>query len=234
MNGPSLFHDSGAYLALNLEPRPEDAYPTRRHAPAITIARQTGARGVSICTALHEKLESMHAKDPLRWKLFDSELSKEILKEHNLPAHLEKFIPDEAMSEYDGMINEIPGRHPSLWTLFKDTKETIGHLARTGHSILVGRGANFITRSMANVLNVRLIGSYEQRLKNICESMQLSEKMAQSLLKHEDHGRRSYVKQHYHADIDDPKHYDLVINTDHFGDNEVVQMLLSALPEETK
>ncbi len=232
MNGPNLFRESGAYLALNLEPRPEDTYPTNRHAPAITIARQTGARGVSICTLLHERLQSRDEKDPLRWRLFDSELSKEILKEHNLPTYLEKFIPDQAMSEFEGTINEMLGRHPSLWTLFKDTKETIGHLARTGHSILVGRGGNFITRTMGNVLNVRLMGSHARRLQNIAENMQISEKMAEALLKHEDHGRRSYVKQHYHADIDDPNHYDLVINTDHFSDEAVCDLIMQALPKE--
>lgn len=232
MTSPNIFCESKSYLALNLEPRPDVKNMAGRHAPAITIARQTGARGVAICTLLHDKLQARDAKDPLPWTLFDSELSKEILKEHGLPEYLEKFIPDQAVSELEGTINEMLGRHPSLWTLFEDTKQTISHLTNSGHCILVGRGSNHITRQLRNVLNVRLIGSLQVRLEHICESMQLSNKMASALLKREDHARRSYVKQHYHADIDDSDNYDLVINTDHLSDEVVVDTIIRALPEE--
>lgn len=232
MTSPNLFRESNSYLALNLEPRPDVKNMAGRHAPAITIARQTGARGVAICTLLLKKLQARDAKDPLPWTLFDSELSKEILKEHGLPEHLEKFIPDQAVSELEGTINEMLGRHPSLWTLFEDTKQTISHLARSGHCILVGRGSNHITRQLRNVLNVRLVGSHQCRLEHICDSMQLSEKMANALLKREDHARSSYVKQHYHADIDDSDNYDLVINTDYLSDEAVAEAILCALPKE--
>ncbi len=231
MSVPNLFRSSGAYLALNLEPRPEDATVRGVHAPAVTIARETGARGVAICTLLHHTLQERDKKDSLPWTLFDSELSKEILKEHGLPEHLEKFIPDEAVGEIESTVNEILGRHPSLWTLYEDTKETITNLARTGHCILVGRGGNHITRRLSNVLNVRLMGSHERRLEQIEKSMKLSRPMAEGLLKREDRARRSYVKQHYHADINDPHHYDLVINTDRLSDEAVVATIVGALPK---
>lgn len=230
MTGPNIFHGAGTYLALNLEPRPEDAAVQGGKAPAITIARQAGARGVTICTLLHQKLEERDAKEPPPWKLFDSELSKEILKTHGLPTHLEKFIPDNAVGELEAMTNEILGRHPSLWKLYEDSVETISNLARTGHCILVGRGGNHITRKLTNVLNVRLIGSHWHRQRNIQKNMQLSESEAEALLRREDKARRSYVKQHYHVDIDDPEHYDLVINTDYLSDEVVVATIMRALP----
>ena len=229
MNAYNLFRDSGSYLALNLDPRDENPNQCGRQAPAITIARQTGARGITICTRLHCKLQEKDAKDPLRWTLFDSELSKEILKQHNLPEHLEKFIPEDAVSEFQATVNEMLGRHPSLWTLFEDTKETVAHLANIGHCILVGRGGNHIAGHLHNVLNVRLIGSTNKRLKYVTNNLQISESEAAALIKRDDHARRAYVKQHFHCDIDDPFNYDLVINTDRLSDEAVVDQIITAL-----
>ncbi len=57
MSTPNVFFKSNSYLALNLEPRSEVPSAYGRHAPAITVARQTGARGVAICTQLHQQLQ---------------------------------------------------------------------------------------------------------------------------------------------------------------------------------
>lgn len=231
MSTPNVFFKSNSYLALNLEPRSEVPSAYGRHAPAITVARQTGARGVAICTHLHQQLQQRDAKDPLPWTLFDGELSKKILQEHHLPEYLEKFIPDEAIGELQGTINELLGRHPSLWTLFKDTKETIARLASTGHCILVGHGSNHIAGHLHNVLSVRLIGSTAVRTRHVMDSLQINRAQAQALIKREDHARRSYVKQHFHCDIDDPASYDLVLRTDHWSDAGAAACIVKALEQ---
>ncbi len=229
MSTPNLLSECKSYITLNLAPRDVDPNAYSRQAPAITISRQTGARGIAICEKLHAKLQERSSKDSLPWTLYDSQLGKQILKDHNLPQHLLKFIPDDSVGELEATINELLGRHPSLWTLFEDTVDTIKRLANTGHSIIVGRGSNRITENLNNVLSVRLIGSRDVRLKYVIEHLEVSANLADDLLKREDTARRNFVKQHFHCDIDDPYLYDLVINTDTLSDQGVTDIIVKAL-----
>ncbi|MGB0417004.1 MAG: AAA family ATPase [Coraliomargarita sp.] len=225
----NLLRECGAYINLNLAPRDDDPSTYNRQAPAITVSRQTGARGIAICEKLHARLQERDAKDPLPWTLYDSELGKKILQDHGLPEYLEKFIPDQAVGEFEATINELLGRHPSLVTLFNDSKETIQHLAKTGHSIIVGRGGNRILHDMHNVLKVRLIGSHKVRHYYVINNLEVSPTMADEAIKRADHARRSYLKQHFSCDIDDPYLYDLVINTDQMTDDGIVDLIVDAL-----
>ncbi len=77
--------------------------------------------------------------------MFDENLVSQVLDDHDLPAELEKFMPDDTIGEWEGTINELLGRHPSLWSLFEKTSGTIARLARMGHCIIVGRGGNEVT-----------------------------------------------------------------------------------------
>jgi cytidylate kinase len=217
------------YVAAHLKAKDHPEKMPLRRTPSITISRQTGARGRSIGEKLQNALRARNPKAPAPWTLFDKNLVKKILEDHDLPADLEKFMPDDAVGELEGSINEILGRHPSHWQLFENTVETIARVCRMGNCIVVGRGANKITRGFSNVLHVRFIGSNDLRIHRINDIMDISRKEAERYIKDEDTARRKYMKQHFHCDIDDPLLYDLVINTDLLDDDTVVNILISAV-----
>jgi cytidylate kinase len=197
--------------------------------PAITISRQTGARGRTIGRLLQDTLREQHPKAEIPWTLFDDDLVQQVLKDHNLPGDLEKFMPDDAVGELESSINEILGRHPSMWSLFEKTVSTIARLSRMGHCIIVGRGGNRITQQFDNVLRVRLVGSEEHRVRQMMQVSSMTEAAARKFVKDEDAARYRYVKQHFQSDIDNPLHYDLVLNTDHFTDAQAVAILIAAI-----
>jgi cytidylate kinase len=153
------------------------------------------------------------------------------LEDHQLPADLEKFMPDDAVSEIESSINEILGRHPSMWSLFEKSVRTIVRLSRMGNCIIVGRGGNKITQGFPNVLRVRLIGTLEKRIQQMVALKHISRKEATDHIKKEDAARSRYMKQHFHCKVDDPLLYDLVINTDHCSDEQVVEILTAAVRE---
>jgi hypothetical protein len=222
-------HECRTYVAAHLKSKDHPVSTTPHRTPSITISRQAGARGRSIGEKLQNALRARNPKDPVPWTLFDKDLVKRILEDHNLPAELEKFMPDDAVGELEGSINEILGLHPSLWSLFEKTVETIARLCRMGNCIVVGRGGNNISRGFSNVLHIRFIGSKDLRMHQINQMQDLSLKEAEKYVKEEDAARRKYVKQHFHCDIDDPLLYDLVINTDLLDDDTVVNIIISAV-----
>lgn len=223
------FQECRAYVAAHLHHQTKYHPKQAKRLPAITISRQTGARAHSIGMKLQAALREDAPEGSVPWTLFDENLVKKVLEDHQLPADLEKFMPDDAVNEYEGAVNELLGRHPSLWTLFEKTVSTIVQLSRMGHSIIVGRGGNEITRGFHNVINVRLIGSKEQRIRHLVRTHGMELAYAKKFVKGEDAARRRFLKQHFDADINDPERYDIVINTDHLEDDAVVEMLAAAV-----
>ena len=224
-NHPS-FTECRGYVAANMHHKPASK---SERPPAVTISRQTGARGRSIGTKLQEALRAQDPKAAVPWTLFDDNLVKKVLEDHQLPTDLEKFMPDDAVGEIESSINEILGRHPSMWSLFEKSVRTIVRLTRMGKCIIVGRGGNKITQGFPNVLQVRLVGTREKRVQQMVALKHISRKEASDYIKKEDAARRRYMKQHFHCDIDDPLLYDLVLNTDNCSDEQAVAILVSAI-----
>lgn len=230
MNEKNTFKECCSYVAALLEAQDHRKQgKTATPPPAITISRQTGARGRSIGQKLAHTLSEQSPQTSLPWTLFDENLVEKILCDHDLPSSLAKFMPDDSVSELDSTINEILGRHPSLWTLFEHSVETMVHLCHIGHCILVGRGGNKIAQGLRNVTRVYFVGSQPRRIQQMVQAHGMSRKEAQQFIKHEDHARQRFMKDHFSCDINDPTQYDLVINTDHYCDEAVVQMIMHAI-----
>ena len=229
-NDSSTFKECRNYIAALVKVQSHhESKGEVKSPPAITISRQAGARGRSIGKKLQQALRDQYPKDEIPWTYLDEDLVEKVLKDHDLPTDLAKFMPDDSVSEIDSMINEILGRHPSLWTLFEHTVETMLHLSHTGHCILVGRGGNKVAEGLRNVTRVRFVGSKQRRLLQMIHTHKMSLEEAKAYIKREDRARQRYMKSHFSCDVDDPLHYDLVINTDRYSDEAVVKMIINAI-----
>jgi cytidylate kinase len=196
---------------------------------AVTISREAGSGGHSLAEKLAQVLQKEEAHPGQTWTVFDRNLVERVLQDHNMPARLEKFMPEDHVSEVADMMDELFGLHPASWELVRKTSETILNLAAVGNVILLGRGANVITRRMEHVFHVRLVGSLEKRVKRLQELNHLNYHAALQLAEREDLARQRYLKQFFSKDIKDPLLYDLVINTDRVSLDAAAQMVLLAL-----
>jgi len=114
-------------------------------------------------------------------------------------------------------VEEWIGLHPSHWTLVQGINATILRLAQVGNIIFIGRGSAVITSKLKNVFHVRLIGSLDRRIERVEQVHGLDRKAAASYIKKKDEGRKKYMKENFDVDIDDPRYYHVVINTDLVG-----------------
>jgi cytidylate kinase len=181
---------------------------------AVTISRQAGAGAHVVADELIALLQRGAAGGSPPWTIFDRNLVERVLEDHDLPGRLATFMPEDRMSTMSDTLDELFGLHPSSWTLVRKTADTILHLAELGNVVIIGRGANIITRNLGFVFHVRLVGSETKRIEHLRAYKHLSLGAASLYLRDEDLGRRRYVKKYYAADIDDPLLYHLVINTD--------------------
>lgn len=181
--------------------------------PAITISRSEGAGGLTVSSELVKYLQEKTTSRE-EWTVFDQKLVVKVLEVFNLKGHVGTFMKEEHKGTVTDAFEEFIGLHPSSWSLVERTNSTILRLAQIGNCILVGRGANLVTKDMPNVFHVRLIGSVEKRIEQAMKAFNYDEKEAAKYIKKKDAGRKRYIRDNFDADIDDPLIYHIVINTD--------------------
>jgi cytidylate kinase len=192
--------------------------------PVVTISRMTGSGGLSVASKLAEYLEAK-AAGHWPWTVFDRNLLQRVLEEHRLPSQLAEFMPEDHRSFLTDTVEELLGLHPSSWSLVQRITETMWNLARLGHVILVGRGANVITRKLPAAFHVRLVGSVDLRAQRLEQARHLSHGEALEFIRKEDLGRRRYLKEHFGEEIDDPLLYHMIINTDQVDCEEAAVLI---------
>ena len=202
---------------LNSEIAPKD----RKAAPkadaifkSVTISREAGSGGNSVAERLVANLQRTNRKDARPWTMFDRNLVERVLQDHHLPARLAKFFPEDRLTELQDIMDEVFGLRPGSWKLVEQASETILQLADLGGAVIVGRGANIVTRKLPGVLHVRLVGSVEVRARRLAENRGMTRKSALDYIHREDLGRKRYVRKYFGEDIDSPQLYHITFNTD--------------------
>ena len=182
--------------------------------PCITISRQTGAGAKHVCEKIIQIMDDYSEPEGVKWAYFDRNLIEKVLEDHNLPKQISDFMHEGKYKHLNAVVYELLGLKPAEWTFIHKTTDTILQLARMGNVVIVGRGANIITSKLKNTFHVRLVASLEKRVEHIIGLMGLTEKEALKYIKKEDENRKKYLKSYFHADIEDPLLYHMIVNTD--------------------
>ncbi|HHY84660.1 MAG TPA: cytidylate kinase-like family protein [Verrucomicrobia bacterium] len=227
MNTPVGFEQCLTFINCQLQPVSRPVTFGSDIAPrcAITISRQCGSGGHEIAQKLAARLRASASPEAPPWTVFDRNLVERVLQDHNLPERLARFMPEDRTRQIEAILHEIFGLLPPAWTLVQQTAETILQLAELGNVIILGRGANIITASLPHMIHVRVMGSLERRIDRLCMAEGITRKEAAYRIRREDLGRRRYVRQNFHKDVNDPLLYHLVINTDLVSPDEAVDII---------
>lgn len=183
---------------------------------AVTLSRQTGCGAFVVAEKLAHYLQE-HSKSGSPWTVFDRDLIAKVLEDHNLPAYLAKFLPEDRASQLEDFLSELFDVHPPSRTIVMQTAETMLKLAAVGHVILIGRGGNVVTARLPDVFHVRLVAPLEKRIEHAHKHYDMTKEEAREFCRTEDIGRARYLKQHFNADINDPLLYHMIINTGQVG-----------------
>ena len=220
------------FTFINCQLKPADHPSASRGAgrlPTVTISRQAGCGALVVAEKLAALLQARSPKGAPPWTVFDRNLMEKVLKDHNLPARLAKFLPEDRMTELQDIMDEVFGLHPPSWTVVHQITETILQLAELGGAILIGRAGNVITAKLPNVFHVRLVAPLEDRVEHAQEFYSMTKKAAREFCLKEDRGRRRYLKKYFDADVDDPLLQHLTINTGLVSYDEAARIVAEAM-----
>jgi cytidylate kinase len=192
---------------------------------AVTISRQAGCGAVMVAEKLANYLQEKAPTPGVKWTIFDRQLMAKVLEDHNMPACLAEFLPEDRTSAVQNLLADIFNTLPSENKMLKQIAETVFHLAELGNVIIVGRGANIVTARLPRVLHVRLVADLEDRIERVCHEYNKTPTEARHYCLEEDPARTRYMKTYFKTDINDPLHYHLVINTSRFDFETTARMI---------
>lgn len=170
----------------------------------ITISRQSGSRGSYLATLLAERLgfQRLH-REVIDAMSKESGYFKRLLEalDERTQGHLRMAVE----AAFSGQLVDRTDYNEYLY-------KVVLSIAELGGVILMGRGGNFILGPRKG-LHVRVVCPDSVRIENLCRYKQVTTKEARELIEQTDKARRAFIQRLFHQDIDDPQHYDLVLNT---------------------
>ena len=184
----------------------------------VTVSRECGSMGAQVAQLLADDLEV---------RCCDRMILQEVASRAKVDEDLVK-----ALDQHVGNI----GDH--LWRklLLKDTLsyeeyyqnlvKTILSVSLTG-GVIIGRGANHILGEKA--FRVRVTGSLNKCARFISDRDKVDMERAIEIARESNNERAEYIRKLYDADINDPSHYDLVLNSDRFSHDQMVDLILLAM-----
>lgn len=203
-------------------------------ARAVTISREAGCGALVVAEKLAKLLQTSSPKGAPPWTVFDRNLMDKVLEDHNLPARLAQFLPEDRTSQVQDIMDDLFGWRPASGTIVQQTSETILQLAEMGQVILIGRAANVITAKLPHVFHVRLVAPMGKRVEHARAFYGMSEKAARDFILREDGGRKRYLKKYFDAQIDDPLLYHLTINTGLVSFEAAARIIADAVIEQIR
>jgi len=96
-------------------------------------------------------------------------------------------------------------------------ESVVRELAKSPSLVIRGRGSQFILKDHPGSLHVLVVAPLDIRVKRVMQDLKLDEEAARRETRRFDTSRQQFARRYFNADLEDPVHYDLVINTGGLG-----------------
>ncbi|MEJ2642143.1 MAG: cytidylate kinase-like family protein [Desulfosarcinaceae bacterium] len=177
---------------------------TKAHVPVITLSTEPGSGGRIVARQVAERLNI---------DLFDRDIVKEVAESVHLSDQVIQSIEKERLSGIQDFISVLVDDkylYPGIY--LNHLTKVVSVIAKHGHAIIVGRGANFILPPEERIA-VRIVAPLIKRMENVAREYGVSEEEARQRILNREKRRASFIRQSYKADVSDFSHYDLIVNT---------------------
>lgn len=183
-----------------------------------TISRQVGAGGAEVAALLAERLG---------WPIFDKEILDAMAGDDRLRRQVYDSMDERDLGWFEEALRSLMQSEFVKNDYFHKLSETVLSLARQGHGVYLGRGADLILpRNMG--MRVRLVAPLEQRIERIAAIEKLDIEAARTEIERRQIERATFVRNRYRVEPNDPTRFDLIINVGRFTPAQTAEIILNA------
>ncbi len=183
----------------------EPAIQGRPHpAPIITVSRQTGSRGSYFGSRLASRLG---------YQRLHREAIDMICRSSGLRKRIIESIDDRFRGRIELLAETIlTGQSVDYSDYGQHLCQTVLSMSQLGGVVLMGRGGSFILGPQRG-FHLRVVCPRDKRIENLVKYKQISPVEAERSIEASDADRRKFVAHLFNHNIDDPHHYDLILNS---------------------
>jgi cytidylate kinase len=142
----------------------------------------------------------------------------------------------EALEHSASMDVGFEGAYLPAWeiplndTRYLQTLESVVRgLAQNQPLVIRGRGSHFILKDYPRSLHVLIVAPLKVREQRVMESLHLDAEAAKKEITRSDSSSREFIKRYFKAELENPKHYDLVVNTENLRFEAAASIVIYAL-----
>ena len=181
----------------------------------ITVSREMGTGAYQIASEIAQRL---------KYTLIDGPRIKSLAAKYGLTPEMLQLV-DEKPPSY--VTAEDRKRAAALNVI----ELIILDLARKGNVVIYGRGGQDLLKDCKNILRLRFIADFEERVERFAEREWIDPDMARSLIRRSDHQRGGFIHFYFDRNWHDPNYYDLVFNTSRLSESTIVDCIIAAVKE---
>jgi len=198
------------------------------HKPFITISREFGCGGYDVAQKIVEILNTEYKTDPM-WAAYDRTVLEKVTDDMGLSTSLVETLTGNARHALTNLFQTTFSKFPPQVAVHRRMSETIAMLAANGNSVLVGRGANLITKNVEGGFHVRVVAPISWKSEVMAEKMKVNKSEAAKILLEKEKQRQSFFSEFLKHDISDPHNYHLLINNSLYSTEEAARMVVEGL-----
>jgi len=196
----------------------------------ITIEREYGCGGGEIAQLLAKRLG---------WKLWDQLLTEEIARLADCPKAVVEVREERTdplyyrlfksflRGSYEGSLNAHKLKLVDSECILKFTEQVVQQAAKTGNSVIVGRGSQQFLKNRQDTLRVFLYAPREDKMRRLLGRGK-SEDEAEELVDTVDRERRDFIQKYFGVEWPNRALYHTMINTA-IGEGAVLHMILNLI-----
>ncbi len=187
--------------------------------PIITISREPGSGGSEIARRLAKALDM---------ELIGSQIIQHVADSAKMSRKVIESLDEKEVSFRDTLLSSLFGEYrPWPGEFLQHLTRVIGTIGVFGNTIIVGRGANHILPP-GKAFKVRIIAPLDYRIKYFMADRGYSKAEAEQYVVKTENNRKAFTRKYFNADVADPKHYDIIINTGGMSLEAATQAIIAA------
>jgi CMP/dCMP kinase len=205
--------------------------------PIVTVSRQYASGGGEVAQLVAEQLNA---------DLLDRELIQEVAQRLGLPEDVVSEHDERGETVIARLVNalrvsypdvsappdllEPPGDVPELSNraYVQVIEQVIREGARSGNTVIVGRGSQFVLRNHPTALHVHVFAPFDMRVHSVTVDQSLSIQEAERVVRDFDGARARYARHWYHADWQSADHYHLMVNAGRMDRQLTAELIVAA------
>lgn len=183
----------------------------------ITVSREMGTGAYQIASEVAKRL---------KYTLIDGPCIKSLANKYGLTPDILELVDEKPPSYVTAEDRKRAAALNAIQLIVLD-------LAHKGNVVIYGRGAQDLLKDCKNILRLRFIADFEERVERFAEREWIDPYMARSLIRRSDHQRGGFIHFYFDRDWQDPNYYDLIFNTSHLSEATIVDCIIAAVKEPT-